>query len=82
LSFFAAVLVIPGLIFGIIATSETKATGGPGRGMALAGLVCRIVGGVLAATFTVLLMHAAHQCGGFQNNNDPAFNRCVTNHLF
>jgi hypothetical protein len=77
-----ALLVIPGLIFGFIATSEAKAAGGTGRAMAVAGLVCSIVGGVLAAVFTALLVHAANQCGGLDNNNSPGWNSCVQNHLF
>ena len=81
-SFFDALLVIPGLIFGIIAMNETKATGGSGRGMAVAGVVCSIVGAVLATIMSVLLIHAANQCGGFENGNDADFQSCVQDHVF
>jgi hypothetical protein len=82
LIFFDAVLVIPGLIFGLLALSETKANGGSGRGMALAGLVCSIIGALLATLLTVLVVHAANQCGGFDNNNTPGFDRCVRDNFF
>lgn len=80
-SFLDAVLVIPGLILGFIALSEIKRAGGGGRGMALAGLICSIIGGVLATVFTALLIHAANQCGGLDNNNAPGWNNCVRDHF-
>jgi hypothetical protein len=81
-SFFDALLVIPGLILGFIAMSETRAAGGGGRGMAVAGLVCSIIGGVLATIFTALLVHAANQCGGLDNSNTPGWNTCVKDNFF
>jgi hypothetical protein len=81
-SFFDAVLVIPGLILGFIAMTESRTAGGTGRGMAIAGLVCSIIGGVLAAIFTALLVHAANQCGGLDNSNAPGWNTCVRHNFF
>ena len=82
LIFFDVVLIIPGVIFAVIAMGETKASGGSGRGMALAGLVCSIVGAVLATLLTVLILHAANQCGGFSNNNTSGFDQCVRDNFF
>ncbi|WP_041669136.1 DUF4190 domain-containing protein [Acetobacterium woodii] len=48
-----------GLIFGIIATKELKQQGNP-TGMAMAGLICSIVG----IAFTVLLLFACVVCVG------------------
>jgi len=81
-SFLDALLVIPGLIFGFIALSESKSAGGNRRGMAIAGLVCSIIGGVLAAAFTAFLVHAANQCGGLDNSNAPGWNTCVRHNFF
>jgi hypothetical protein len=81
LIFFDAALVIPGIIFSLLALSEAKARGA-GRGMALAGLVCSIVGAALATVLTVLIVHAANQCGGFNNSNEPGFNHCVRDNFF
>ena len=82
LFFFDAALVIPGLIFALIALSEAGRPGGSGRAMALAGLICSVIGGVLATVATVLLVHAANQCGGLNNGNAPGFNQCVKDHYF
>jgi hypothetical protein len=81
LSFFDAIFVILGLIFALLALSETKALGGSGRGMALAGLVCTIVGAILATVITVLIVHAVNQCGGFSNSNAPGWDQCVRDHF-
>jgi hypothetical protein len=80
--FFDALLVVPGLILGAIAMNETKASGAPGRGLAVAGLICSVIGAVLATIMSVLLIHAVNQCGGFDNGNAPNFQNCVQNHVF
>jgi hypothetical protein len=77
LSFFDAIFVILGLIFSLLAMSETKRPGVPGRGMAIAGLACTIVGAILATVLTVVLVHAVNKCGGFSNSNDVNFSQCV-----
>ena len=81
LSFFDGILVILGLIFSLIAMGETKTPGTSGRGMAIAGLICAIVGAVLATLFGVLIIHAINQCGGFHSRTDPGFNNCVQHHF-
>jgi len=81
-SFLDAALVIPGVIFGLIAMGETKGSARSGRGMAVAGLVCSVVGAVLATIFTVLLVHAANACGGFDNGSAPNFQTCLREHVF
>lgn len=81
LFFFDAVLVILGLVFSLIAMSETKAPGTSGRGMAVAGLICSIVGAALATLLTVLLVHAANQCGGLGNSDMPGWENCVSDNF-
>jgi hypothetical protein len=76
-SFFDGVLVILGLIFSLIGMNETKAPGTSGRGMAVAGLICTIVGAALATLFSVMLIHAANQCGGFGNSEAPGWDTCI-----
>jgi hypothetical protein len=49
--------------------------------MAIAGLICTIVGALLAALLTVLLVNAANKCGGFSNSNTPGFNTCIRSHF-
>jgi hypothetical protein len=81
LSFFDAIFVILGLIFGLIALNESKQPGAPGRGMAIAGLACTVVGAIVATVLTVLIVHAINKCGGLDNNGSSDFNSCVRDHL-
>ena len=82
LSFFDAVFVIPGLVFSLIAMSEAKQPGRGGRGMAIAGLICTIVGALLASVFTALIVHAANKCGGLSNSSDSSFQQCVRDNIW
>jgi hypothetical protein len=81
LSFLDGIFVILGLIFALIAMNETKVPGVGGRGMAVAGLVCSIVGAILATVLTIVIVHAANKCGGLSNSNQPGWNQCVRDHL-
>ena len=84
LFFFDGIFVILGLIFSIIALNETKGRGGNGRGMAVAGLVCTIVGALIATVLTVFLVRAVNKCGGFENNNTSSqtFKTCLQDNFF
>jgi hypothetical protein len=82
LSFFDGIFVLLGLVFGIIALSESKNGRAGGRGLAIAGLVCTAIGAVLATVLTALIVHAANQCGGFQNDNSDQWQTCVRHHMF
>jgi hypothetical protein len=81
LSFFDGIFVILGLIFGFIALGETKQGRARGRGLAIAGLVCTLVGAVLATLLTVLIVRAANDCGGFSNDNSEQWQTCVRDHF-
>lgn len=76
-----AVLAIPAVVFGIVGLNEANRSGGTGKSMAIAGLVCGAVGAVLAIVITALLVHAVNQCGGFERSNLPGFQQCLQNHL-
>lgn len=76
-SFFDALLVIAAVTFGIIALTERPGGATPPRGMAIAGLVCAAVGAVLAIIWTVFIIHAINQCGGFNQTNAPGFRTCL-----
>jgi hypothetical protein len=82
LSFFDGVFVVLGLVFGVVALNESRTRNAGGRGLAVAGVVCSIIGALLATVLTVLLVHAANQCGGFQNDNSDQWQTCVRNHIF
>ena len=46
-------LTIPGLIFGIVGVSQSKKTG-KGKGVAIGGLVCSIIGLAIATIWFVI----------------------------
>lgn len=76
-----ALLIVPAIVFGLIALSEAR-TGQPsGRGLAVAGLACAAVGTLVATLVTVWYVHAANQCGGLQQSRSTEFNQCLREHL-
>jgi hypothetical protein len=81
LSVLDVVLLIPALICGLLGLTEGRRTGS-GRGMAIAGLVCTALGTCLAAAFTVVIVHAANQCGGFHEQDQPGFQQCLRDNLW
>lgn len=81
LSILDGLLIIPGLVFSLIALGEAKSRNGAGRGLALAGLICTIVGGLLATLITVAYVRVANHCSDLQDNRD-AFQTCVRDHMF
>jgi Domain of unknown function (DUF4190) len=81
LSFLDAVFIVLGLVFGLLALGETKVSGVSGRGMAIAGLVCTIVGALIATVLTVLIINAAQDCGGLGNSDQPGWQHCVRQNL-
>ncbi|HET6877799.1 MAG TPA: DUF4190 domain-containing protein [Jatrophihabitans sp.] len=80
-SVFDALFAILAVVFGILALNEANRSGGTGKGMAIAGLVCAAVGAVLAIVVTTVLIHAVNQCGGLNRSNQPGFQQCVQQHL-
>lgn len=80
-SIFDGVLVILGLIFSTIALGETKDGRRQGRGLALAGLICAIIGGLLATLMTVIYVRVANRCGDLQDNRSQ-FQTCIRHDIF
>jgi VanZ family protein len=76
-SFLDAVLIIAAVTFGVIALTERPAGSAQPRGMAIAGLVCAGIGAVLAIVWTVFVIHAVNQCGGFDQTSRPGFRHCL-----
>ena len=79
--FFDAIVVILGLIFSSL--GRTAAVREPrlgGKGMATTGLVCSVVGAVLAITLSVLVVRATSACNEYPSNSS-SFNTCVEHYL-
>ena len=79
--YFDAVLVILAVVFGFLGLGDAKKRNGHGRAMAIAGLVCGVVGAIAAIVLTVVVVHLANKCGGLDNGNSPGFQRCVRNQI-
>jgi hypothetical protein len=61
-SIFDIIFIALGIIFGILGMKEANRIGGAGRGMAVSGLVCAIVGAMFATLLTVFLYGKVAQC--------------------
>jgi len=57
-SFFDLPFVVLGVVFSSIGLHAAKWNGASGRGMAISGLVCAIVGGVLATLVTIVYINS------------------------
>lgn len=80
-TFFDAILVILAVVFGILGLNDARIPGRGGRGMAIAGLVCGAVGGIVALLMTIYVLTAVNRCGGISNSNSSDFKQCVQDHL-
>ncbi|PZS14038.1 MAG: hypothetical protein DLM57_15320 [Pseudonocardiales bacterium] len=79
-SIFDVVLVALGIIFGVLGMSDAS-RGGGGRGMAISGLVCAVVGALLATVFTVVVYSRIRPCLDNYDRGSSAYNKCVQNHF-
>lgn len=81
LSLFDAVPVILALIFGGIALSESRRRPNrEGRGMAIAGIACAIVGAILATVFSVWIYGKVKDCTAYEPGSS-AYTQCIHDHL-
>jgi hypothetical protein len=82
-AFIDALLVIPAVVFGVVAITERPAGPGSGRGMAIAGLVCAGIGALLAIIWTVWAFRAINECGGVHTMQvgGPGFRACLRQHF-
>lgn len=81
LSVFDAVFVVLALIFGLLALGDAKRSR-IGRGAARAGLVCAVVGALLATVISIRVFSAISDCGGMAHSTTTdVFNQCVRDQL-
>ena len=77
LSVFDAVPVILAIVFGSIALSEGKRRGSrDGHGLAVAGIVCAVIGALLAVVVSVWLYSRISDCLDY-NAGSSAYTHCV-----
>lgn len=84
LLFFDVVFVVLALIFGLIALGESRDGRSGGRGLAIAGIACSVVGALLATLVTIVIFRAANECGGLTSTNTQTteFQNCLRDHIF
>ncbi len=73
------VLVVPAIILASLALNDTKQRRGPGRGVAVAGLTCAIIGALCAITFTVWAIPKVAKCANEYPTNSAGYKTCVQN---
>ena len=73
------VLIVPAVIFGILGLSDAK-RGGGGRGMAIGGLVCALVGAIVATIFSVVIYNRLRPCLDFDRGSS-AYNHCIQDRI-
>jgi hypothetical protein len=79
-SFFDAIPVVLGLIFGFLGLSESKRTNS-GRSSAMAGIICSAIGAALAIILTVVIISRLQTCFNNYNSGTSEFNSCVRHHI-
>jgi hypothetical protein len=81
LSIFDAVLIVPAVIFGAIALTEAnRKPTRDGRGMAITGLSCALVGAVLATVFTFYVYNKVKDCIDY-GVGSTQYNQCIKDHF-
>jgi len=76
-SIFDVVPVVLAIVFGSIALNDSKRTNGNGRSMAVSGIVCGVIGALLAITFTVVVYTRIKPCLEEYDQGSSAQNSCI-----
>jgi hypothetical protein len=79
-SIFDIILVALAVVFGFLGLGEAKRSGG-GRGMATSGLVCALVGAILATVLTVVFYTRLRPCLDAYDRGSSAYNNCIRDRL-
>jgi hypothetical protein len=77
-SVFAYLDIVPVLlavIFGVQSLNNPADVAG--RRLAKAGIICAIVGALLAVVFAIQVNRVVDECGGWSHIGDPGFSQCV-----
>lgn len=75
LTIFDAVFVIPGIVFAVGVLSDKRSAN---RGMAIAGLICAIVGALAAIALLIWLAPIAKDCSGVSGSQ---YKQCIQDHI-
>jgi Domain of unknown function (DUF4190) len=79
-SVFDVIPVALAVVFGFLGLGDAK-RGGGGRGMAISGLVCALVGALLATVLTVVVYSRLRVCLDSFDRGSSAYNTCIHDHF-
>ena len=77
-SFFDLPFIVLGIVFSALGLSAAK-RGAGGRGMAIAGIACAVVGAVGATAITVWAIHKDRSCSDRYPRGSHSYELCVRN---
>ncbi|WP_375492201.1 hypothetical protein [uncultured Jatrophihabitans sp.] len=78
LTFLDLALIVPALVFGILGLRESTRRNGKGRGQAIAGLACMVVGAIGATVFAVWVFGRVGDCEHYLRDGDnTGYHQCV-----
>jgi hypothetical protein len=78
IAFFDIPLIVLGIIFSVLGLGAAK-RGASGRGMAIAGLTCAIVGAVAATAITVWAVRKDRSCSDKYDRGSYRYELCIRN---
>ena len=73
--------VVLAIVFGSIGVNDAKRRAGTGRTMAITGIVCGVIGALLAITFTVVVYARIKPCLDNYDQGSSAQNTCIRQKL-
>ncbi len=75
---FGAILGVLGVIFGAVGLRAAARTGGAGRGLALAGVICGAIGTVICVIWSVVIITRVSNCSQYSADT-PSYDLCIRN---
>jgi hypothetical protein len=76
LTLFDIPLIVLGIVFSVLGLREA-ARGAGGKGMAIAGLTCAIIGAIAAATLFIVVYNRAKDCADRYDTGSSAYRTCL-----
>lgn len=79
-SFFDLIPIVLAVVFGVLALNEAnRRPSKEGRGLAIGGLVCALIGAILATVLTVVIIGKYGDCIG-KDFGSSAYTQCINEH--
>jgi TctA family transporter len=76
LTLFDIPLIVLGVVFSVLGLQAAR-RGAGGKGMAIAGLSCAIIGAIVAATLFIIVYNRAKDCADRFDSGTSAYQTCL-----